>query len=498
MPWIKEENFYLTVLLLLILIMAVRTPLDTDMWWHLRAGEETWDSQAVYLVDTISYTRAGETWTSHSWLTQVIMIGLYKLGEYKALSLWVGVTAAISMLFVYLQMEGHALIKTSLVLFASFVSSVVWTPRPQMFSFLLLAITGFIIFRFKTKRKKQLYWLVPIFIVWSNLHGGYVLGTILIISVIIGEIFDQVLGKESENSLNWNEICRLAIWGTAGFGLAAVNPNGVKMWIIPFQTIGIASLQNFINEWASPDFHQPIQQLVLVLLFGTFAAVGLSKRRLSGSELISVTTFGILALTARRNFGPFALVATPVLSKHLASLLPEWKSHLTGRFKIISDLTEYQNKSRQEINKTIQLIVNTVVVFTLIFTAGYKWINVSNREFVDKTEQKIYPVDALNWIKKERPEGNLLNEYNWGGYMAWNLREYQVFVDGRTDLFGDEIIGNWLDLVNAVGDWEKNIDEWEINTIFLKGDRPIVQALVQNGWVYGYQDETAVVLLRTE
>ena len=103
MPWIKEENFYLTVLLLLILIMAVRTPLDTDMWWHLRAGEETWDSQAVYLVDTISYTRAGESWTSHSWLTQVIMIGLYKLGEYKALSLWVGVTAAISMLFVYLQ-----------------------------------------------------------------------------------------------------------------------------------------------------------------------------------------------------------------------------------------------------------------------------------------------------------------------------------------------------------------------------------------------------------
>jgi len=482
MTWIKEEKFYMTVLLLLILIMAVRTPLDTDMWWHLRAGEETWDSQAVYLVDTISYTRAGEPWTNHSWLTQVIMIGLYKLGEYKALSLWVGVTAAISMLFVYLQMEGHALIKTSLVLFASFVSSVVWTPRPQIFSFLLFAITGFIIFRFKTKRKKQLYWLGPIFIVWSNLHGGYVLGTILIISVIIGEIFDQVLEKESENSLNWNEIRQLAIWGIAGFALAAVNPNGIKMWIIPFQTVGVDSLQNLINEWASPDFHQPIQQLMLVILFGTFAAVGLSKRRLTGSELIC----------------PFALVATPVISKHLACLLPEWKLRLIERFNIISKLNEYQNKSRQEINRTIQSIVNIVVVFILIFTAGYKWINVSNLEFVEKTEQEIFPVDAVNWIKKEKPEGNLLNEYNWGGYLAWHLREYQVFVDGRTDLFGDEIIGNWLDLINTVENWEKSIDDWEINTIFLKRDRPIVQALVQNGWVYGYRDETVVVLLRNE
>jgi len=498
MSWLKDDSFYVAVLILLVLIIALRVPLDTDMWWHLRAGEETWNSQSVYLVDTLSYTRAGEPWINHSWLAQVIMIGLYKLGEYKALSLWVGVTAALSMFFLYLQMEGHALIKTFLVLFASFVSSVIWSPRPQIFSFLLFAITGFIIFRFKTAGKKQLYWLAPIFIVWSNLHGGYILGIILIFSVVLGEIFDQVMGEKSENSLNWDEISLLSIWGIAGFVLAAVNPNGIKMWIIPFQTVGVDSLQNLINEWASPDFHQPIQQLMLVLLFGTFAAVGLSKRRLSGSELLNVTIFGILALTARRNFAPFALVATPVLSKHLTSLLPEWKSHLTERFKFISNLTQYQNKSRQEINKTIQLIVNTVVVFTLIFTAGYKWINVSNQEFVEKTEQNIYPIDAVNWIKKEMPEGNLLNEYNWGGYLAWYLRDYQLFVDGRTDLFGDEIIENWLDLFNAAGNWEKSIAEWEINTIFLKRDRPIVQALVQSGWVYGYQDETVVVLSRDE
>ena len=67
MSWIKEEKLYLIIVLLLILIMAVRTPLDTDMWWHLRAGEETWQNKEVYSIDTFSFTREGEKWINHSW-----------------------------------------------------------------------------------------------------------------------------------------------------------------------------------------------------------------------------------------------------------------------------------------------------------------------------------------------------------------------------------------------------------------------------------------------
>ena len=66
MPWIKEDKFYLAVLLLLIFIMAARTPLDSDMWWHLRAGEETWINREVYSEDTFSFTRDGDPWLNHS------------------------------------------------------------------------------------------------------------------------------------------------------------------------------------------------------------------------------------------------------------------------------------------------------------------------------------------------------------------------------------------------------------------------------------------------
>ena len=496
MPWIKEDKFYLAVLLLLILIMAVRTPLDTDMWWHLRAGEETINSRAVYLVDTLSYTRAGETWINHSWLTQVLMVGLYKIGEFKALSLWVGLAAALSMFFIYLQMEGHGLLRAGVVLLASFVSSVVWSPRPQIFSLLLFAITGYIIFRYKTTGKNQLYWLGPIFIVWSNLHGGYILGTILIIAVIIGEIFDQILGEISEYSLNWEEIAQLAIWGVAGFVLAAVNPNGVNMWIIPFQTVGVVSLQNLINEWASPDFHQPIQQLMLVLLFGTFAAVGLSKRRLAGSDLVTMVIFGYLALTARRNFGPFALITAPILSKHLADLMPAWKRKLKRRWSLFRKVAEFQSRSEKNINSKFQLFVNSVTVLLLIVLAIWKLIYVTNVDLIQRTEKQIFPHDAVNWLREEKLTGRLINSYNWGGYLTWNLQKYPVFVDGRTDLFGDEILNKYIDVMSGHEGWENILNDYNVEILLIQANSTIEKVAVTRGWVVDYKDQIAAILTR--
>ncbi len=91
MPWFKEKRFYFYVIILLLLIMALRTPLDTDMWWHLRAGEETLSNRQVYSVDTFSFTRQGQDWLNHSWLSQVLMFLLFQTGGYLALSLWVAI-----------------------------------------------------------------------------------------------------------------------------------------------------------------------------------------------------------------------------------------------------------------------------------------------------------------------------------------------------------------------------------------------------------------------
>ena len=478
--------------------MAIRTPLDSDMWWHLRAGEETWQSGNVYRVDTLSYTREGETWINHSWLAQVVMIGLYKIGGYKALSLWVGLSAVISMVFVYFQMKEKPILRMGIVLLAAFVSSMVWSPRPQIFSLAFFGLVGLILYRYKWLGQNQLIWLLPIFIVWSNIHGGYILGVILIGAFVMGELINQLIGIESESALSMKRIGILTLIGIAGFGLTIVNPNGIDMWKIPFQTVGVESLQNLIQEWASPDFHQPIQQIMLILMFGTFAAVGLSKKPLDGVDLVGFSIFGILALTARRNFGPFAMVAAPILSRHLEGIVDSWKLYAEERWRLFKEINNFQKESEEKINKTLQLTINLLVILAMVFLAGYKWISVNDREFIESIEKKTFPVGAVEWLSEELPNGRLFSTYNWGGYLTWTLRDYQVFVDGRTDLFGDEIIFDWNKVISADEEWQEILKNWKVNIVLINQDLALVSDLQAAHWSEVYRDETSVIFIQED
>jgi len=496
MKWLSDKNFYLIVFILLILVIALRSPLDTDMWWHLRAGEETWTSGNVYRIDTLSYTRAGESWINHSWLAQVIMYGLFHLGSFRALSFWVGITATVSMLFVYLQLEGDPISRIGIALLAGFVSSLVWSPRPQLFSLLFFGIVGWLLYRFKWLGKKNLYWLAPIFIIWSNLHGGYVLGVILIFAFAGGEILNKLVAVNSKNALDWNSIYVLIAWGFAGFGLAAFNPNGFGMWMIPFQTVGVESLQNLIQEWASPDFHQPVQQLMLMLLFLTVGAVGLSERRIDGSDLCLFIVFGFLAFTARRNFGPFAMVTGPILARHWSDLTSSLRRKIQHDGGNLNRIVNTMGTSGKKISRPIQLSVNILFVLLLLFAAIYKGISVSAPEFIEEKESEYFPANAVMWLLNQKPSGNLFSTYNWGGYLSWHAREYPVFVDGRTDLFGDEILNDYQEIMLVGENWDNLLLDYDLDILLLQSDSNLGQAAIMRGWIVEYSDEMSIILTK--
>jgi hypothetical protein len=90
----------------------------------------------------------------------------------------------------------------------------------------------------------------------------------------------------------------------------------------------------------------------------------------------------------------------------------------------------------------------------------------------------------------------MLNEYNWGGYLTWFLREYPVFVDGRTDLYGDDVLGQWITAIQAGKGWQAILDRWKIKLILIEPSRPLATALSLAGWKLLYQDEQAVIFSR--
>jgi len=497
MPWIKEDRFYLAVLLLLVLIMAARTPLDSDMWWHLRAGEETLLNKEVYSEDTFSFTRDGDPWLNHSWLSQVIMYLLYSAGSYKALTIWVGVCAMASIGLVYFQMEGHRIIRMMTGVLAGIVASVVWSPRPQIMSLVLFAVVSYLIYLYKWKKSNRL-WLLPlIFILWSNLHGGYVLGIILTGVVMGGEIFNKLQVDNKPEYLSWKEIRVLGIWIMVCLLAVLINPFGFGMWKIPFNTIGVESLQNLISEWASPDFHQFYQQPMLWMLFGVMAAIGLSKRRIDGSDLASLIVFGWGALIARRNFGPFALVTAPILTRHLAPVLEEFKTVIEVKFSSVRGLSSSISESNQKMKPGSRYAINFILLVLLSVTAIWKIYDVSSPLFVEQNERTEFPVDAVEKLKGASETGQIFNEYNWGGYLIWNLRDFKIFVDGRTDLFGDEIIGEWVEIINAEENWQKKLDLWEIDYVLIRPDRPLALAAAET-WKTLINSEELILLERKE
>lgn len=487
-PGGEADRLVYVLILVLVFLMAARMPLDTDLWWHLRAGEITLQSGHPLLIDTLSFTREGSSWINHSWLSEVGMTLLFRVGGYLALSGMVALSAAASMALLYRQMSGPALLRAFVILLATLVAAVVWSPRPQIFSLLLLAVCGLILDDYRRKGINRLWLLPPLFVLWSNLHGGYPLGLGLIGAFLAGEMVDAFFEGRSTWQKHGLHIRQYAILVVICALAVLINPNGLNMWKIPFQTMGVAVLRSAIPEWASADFHDLVQQPFLWMLLAVVASFSLAGRRIAGADWITVILFGAAGLVARRNFGPFAMVTAPILSRYMwqaACAIKEANPWLIRRIAGTS------------LNRTVPKKLGKAINFSLVALIGFiafiKLFVVSQPQLVNGYEQKIFPVDAVSWLKENPQKGNLFNAYAWGGYLAWAYPDKQVFVDGRTDLFGDDVIGDWLSVTQASQGWQDILDHWKIGTVLIEPDQPVVKVLAENGWRLLYRDAAAVI-----
>jgi hypothetical protein len=140
--------------------------------------------------------------------------------------------------------------------------------------------------------------------------------------------------------------------------------------------------------------------------------------------------------------------------------------------------------------------LNWILLGVLILATGVKAALVFPPKENEKFMQQSLPVDAVEYMRHEKPEGRLFNSYDWGGYLLWALPEYPVFVDGRTDLYGDEIIDQWVQVVRAERGWQDVLDAWAVRLILLEPYRPVVDLLDGEGWRLLYEDDVAVVYVK--
>jgi hypothetical protein len=331
-----------------------------------------------------------------------------------------------------------------------------------------------------------LWALVPLFVLWGNVHGGYALGLMLIGSVIAGEILIHVFGHaDAPEVMTWREIGLLIGMGIL-CGLALlINPYGIGTWVLPFRTVGIKTLQGFIQEWASPDFHNLYEQPILWLLFGLLALVGFSGWRWDWSDLIVTLVFGYSAFLARRNIAPFALVVAPVLTRHLqpvvASLLAQVKLPASASKALDPKLTG---------------ALNWLIVILIVVAALIKGSVALAPKMVAKAQNDVAPIRAVEWMKQNHPAGPMFNSYNWGGYLLWALPEEPVFVDGRTDVY-DEFLTEYVKVMFVRPGWQDVLDRYGVRLVLTERDSFLATMLAtQPEWRLAYSDDQAVIWTR--
>ena len=136
------------------------------------------------------------------------------------------------------------------------------------------------------------------------------------------------------------------------------------------------------------------------------------------------------------------------------------------------------------------------MICLLGITAVVKTIQVNRPDFITESEKSYFPTGAVKWINEQDKPLNLFNDYNWGGYLIFHLPDYPVFVDGRTDLFGDEILNDYLAVIHADNNWEDIISKYDLNALLVPVDTYLARSAKRAGWAELFKDDVAVILMR--
>jgi len=272
---LQTRRVCVAILALGLFTMAVRPLTDPDVWWHLRTGQLTLQNHSVFHTDPYSFTRFGQPWINHEWLSDVLLFGIYRLAGFGGLIVAFAAVVAAALFLVFLRSPGRPYIAAIMTLWGALASASTWGVRPQMFS-LLLATVFLLLLDASERRPRLLWWTAPLMLLWVNLHAGFPIGLAFIALFLIGEGLEAATSPEPRQKL-LSRFRQLAAAFVLCGVLVAVNPNGVRLYWYPFQTLGSESMHRFIQEWFSPDFHDltylPLLLMLLALIAGLVPTV---------------------------------------------------------------------------------------------------------------------------------------------------------------------------------------------------------------------------------
>ncbi len=441
--------------ILLRLTLAAALPLeDPDVWWHLRLGNEFRHGWSLLHPDQLS-TFATVRWAPTQWLPEVAASWVEQHVGLPGVA-WLygaGLVGFVLSVFVVCRRRASLLPAVLATGLAVGVATASLSPRPQIISFALLALTvGAWLNSAESGRPPWL--LVPLTWVWAMCHGMWFTAVLVGIGV--------VLAMALERSHPVSAIVRAALVPVASLLVAALTPAGPRLLGAPF-AVGVR--RSMITEWQQASWQDGPVLIAIALL--AFLAVMFLRRRPTWVELALVAMAAVWLVASARTVALAGVLLAPVLASRLQELLGD----------------------RAPVIRTERLWVATTVTGCLAVLAG----------IVGTTADEPANVPlALDPQLTALPDGTaILNTWTLGGWLEWRHPRLEPVVDGLAEAYRVEHLRAYIQTLELRPGWQKFVTDTGVTAALLAvDDRRLAEALQgELGWRQLGEDEGTVLLV---
>ncbi len=464
---------------------------DGDVGRHIRVGTDILTSRSIPRVDLYSHTMGGEPFVPYEWLSEVIFAAAHGLAGLAGVALLSSAlfTGAVVVVYATMTRWGVPTFLAFMFGFGSFVlQSVHLLPRPHLFTTLLVAVFALILSDVRRGAAGQrLLWLAPLMVLWANLHGGFLLGFIVLF--LFGA--DAALRSWRKPASGARQQLRWML----GAGLlcligSLVTPAGLALWPHTTGYLRLDYLVDITAEYRSPDFHDTLLKAFLAaMLYGT-CVLAVLRSHVDRFGLSIFVLFTAFALHSGRNIPIFGVLAVPWMALWTWKALEQVPDEASHGRRFLRWAVGMDTATRSVVGWPVAIaacVGLTLWAFRPEHRTEYRW------------DAERYPVEAVRNLGRISAPGPVFNQFEWGGYLLYAAWPHvPVFIDGQTDFYGEELTKEYNRIREIKPGWRELLARHRIEWALIPPDAPLAEALaLAPDWQLVYEDSTAVSFVRS-
>jgi hypothetical protein len=483
-----------TLLTLAYVGTLVQYPLD--FWYHVATGRLIWQSGAIPVRDTFTFTIAGQPVINQCWLAQLGMYGLFTWGGF-ALAQFVAAMCYAAALAVTTAIawhrSGNARIAAAVTLGALGLAMSNFGVRPQALSFFLFAVELMVLWRWP-HRWATVAIVALVEVLWTNIHGAFPLG------IVLPGIFLVGAGWTLWRHEGFPAVCESpAVRGYAVCLLIAAicafcnpHPGRTLDYVLG---VGTTARVRGIGEWAPSRLDSYTGIALLVSVVFAAAILALRWRRVTATDLVLLVPFAALAFQHQRMVAWWAVVLASVIAHHLGELLRR-QCKAGGESPPLATVTQEEGSL---FNGVLLILLLAWAAMSTPWTRSYNPILGPGKRAALADDD---PRAGLDYLCRSDCQGNVFAPLEWGGYLTWFLSDrVWVFMDGRIDFFPEPVWREYLQVALAEPGWESVLSRHKITWVVwskqMCGELPSRLSGV-SGWEKVYEDELVLIWARRD